>query len=77
MMTVSYSVNEQIIFVMSKRFSINLQSLAFKLILGSVNMRCQEEVDVLSYIVSKNGIKPQNVTTLEIQNFRHLEIFPS
>ena len=34
----SYSVNEPNIIVMSKRFSINLQSLAFKLILRSVSL---------------------------------------
>ena len=39
-----------------------------------INFRkCQfakEEVDFLGYVVSKNGIKPQNVKTLEILEFQ-------
>ena len=62
MMTVSYSVNEQIIFVMPKRFSIQIN---FKRCLFA-----KEEVDFLGYVVSKNGIKPQNIKTIEILEFQ-------
>ena len=62
MMTVSYSVNEQIIFVMPKRFSIQIN---FKRCLFA-----KEEVDFVGYVVSKNGIKPQNIKTIEILEFQ-------
>ena len=62
MMTVSYSANEQIIFVMPKRFSIQIN---FKRCLFA-----KEEVDFLGYVVSKNGIKPQNIKTIEILEFQ-------
>ena len=68
MMTLSYSANKQVIFVMSTildkfaKFGIQIN---FK--------KCQfaiEEVEFLGYAVSKNDIKPQNVKTLEILEFQ-------
>ena len=71
MMVVSYSLKEQTIFVMSKRLLINLQSLAFKLFLGSVNLskkRCNFLVMLLLKTVLNRKIlefqTPSNTSEL-------------
>ena len=57
-------VVSQEIFMMTVSYSLCI------LILGSVNLRKKRWTDFLGYVVSKNGIKLQNVKTLEILEFQ-------